>query len=196
MPVRHALLGLIAQRPRYGYELYTALTALVGGRDNWDLKAPQVYTTLSRLEKSGLVTEESIEKDGDPDKHIYAITVAGQAELDKWLQTGVPSEYQRDEFFLKLMLGLERSDIDTRKVLHVQREMLYKELHRITAQRQQADTKTDLAHILLMDKTIMYLEADLRWLEMIETRLDDMLHQSLPEPELRPRGRPPKDKAL
>jgi len=75
--VRHAVLGLLAQRPRHGYELRAAFEAVAGGSENWDLKPAQVYTTLARMEKSGLVTEQSIEQDGGPEKRIYAITPEG-----------------------------------------------------------------------------------------------------------------------
>jgi len=81
MSVRYALLGLIAQQPRHGYELHAAFTALVGGKETWDVKPAQIYTTLARLAESQLVAEESVEKEGGPEKHVYAITPAGEAEL-------------------------------------------------------------------------------------------------------------------
>lgn len=193
MPVRHALLGLLRQRPRHGYELHAAFTALVGGSDNWDVKPAQVYTTLARLAEANLVQEDCVEKDGGPDKHIYSLTPAGEEELDRWLTNGVLPTYQRDEFYLKLLLGLDRKDINTRQVIHAQRDTLYRELHRVTTQRQHTDPSSELAHVMLLDKSIMYLEADLRWLDMIEGRLDEMARQPLPEPEVRPRGRPPKN---
>jgi DNA-binding PadR family transcriptional regulator len=193
MSVRNAILGLLSQKPRHGYELHASLIALAGGSENWDLKPAQVYTTLARLEESKLVVMDGATKESGPEKRVYSLTPAGRAELDDWLKTGVLEEQGRDEFFIKLMLGLEREDIDSRDVIHIQRSSLYQELHRITAQRQAADPQKELAKIMLLDKSVMHLEADLRWLEMIETRLDEIQEQPLPEPEMRPRGRPPKE---
>ena len=69
--VRNAILGLLAQRPRHGYQLHAAFEALVGGEENWEVKPAQVYTTLSRLEEGGLVAQTTVEQDGGPLKRIY-----------------------------------------------------------------------------------------------------------------------------
>lgn len=192
MSVRNALLGLLTQRPRHGYELRAAFEALVGGEENWDVKPAQVYTTLTRLEESGLVAEEAVEQEGGPEKRIYAITPAGRAELETWFTSGVEREHQRDEFFIKLMLSLATDGANPRRVIQTQRATLYQKLHDITAQRRRADPKTELAYILLLDKTVMHLEADLRWLDMVEARFDEVKQQPLPQPEVKPRGRPRK----
>jgi len=191
MSVRHAVLGLLAQRPRHGYELRTAFQAVGGGEENWDVKPAQIYTTLSRLQQSGLVAEEGIEQDGGPEKRIYAITPAGRKALKEWFDSGVALEPQRDEFFIKLMLGLAGA-VEPYKLVNTQRTHLYQEMHAITDQRSRADPQTELAKILLLDKAIMHLEADLRWLDIIEARLDEIRKQPLPEPESKPRGRPKK----
>lgn len=190
MSVRNALLGLLAQKPRHGYELHAALQAVVGGEENWDLKRAQIYTTLARLEEAGLVAQESIEQDGGPEKRVYAITSPGVAELESWFISSVEPEHQRDEFFLKLMISLVVEQINPYQVIQRQRVKLYQELHSLTARRGRSNAKTELARILLFDKAIMHLEADLRWLDMIEGRLDEIQRQPMPEPEMKPRGRP------
>lgn len=192
MTVRHAVLGLLAQRPRHGYELRAAFEAVAGGSENWDLKPAQVYTTLARMEKSGLVTEQSIEQDGGPEKRIYAITPEGEQELQAWFAESALPEHHRDEFYLKLMLALISGAANPYRLIHIQRNSLYRELHAITNQRTRADAGHELAKILLLDKAAMHLEADLRWLDMTEARLDEIKRQPLPEPETRPRGRPRK----
>ncbi len=200
MSVRYAILGLLAQRPRHGYELRAAFEAVIGGEQNWDVKPAQIYTTLSRLEDTGLVRQEGIGQDSGPEKRIYAITITGRQELDGWFSDSVAAEHQRDEFFVKFMLGLALSqengqktpEADPYKIIQTQRARLYQDLHDVTAQRSQVDPKTGLAQILLFDKSIMHLEADLRWLDMIESRLDDIRKQPVPEPEARRRGRPKK----
>jgi len=189
MSVRNALLGLLAQRPRHGYELHAAFEAMMGGVQNWDVKPAQIYTTLARLQESGLVGEEPSEDDG-PDKRVYALTEAGRVVLTDWFTSGVDTALQRDEFYLKLMLSLATGQVDPYRVIQGQRAALYTELHDVTQQRNAANPRLALAQVLLMDKVIMHLEADLRWLDIVETRLDEIRRQPLPEPEVRPRGRP------
>lgn len=192
MSVRNAILGLLSQRPRHGYELHAAFEAVVGGEENWDVKPAQIYSTLSRMQKSGLVTEQSVEQDGGPEKRIYGLTPAGYQTLQAWFTEGTAPEHQRDHFFVKLMLALVSGVADPYQLIHVQRAHLYQELHAITMQRSRADPKKELAKILLLDKAAMYLEADLRWLDITEGRLDEIKRQPLPEPEAKPRGRPRK----
>ena len=192
MSVRNALLGLLAQRPRHGYELHGAFVALAGGQEIWDVKPAQVYTTLTRLEEAGLVAQEGVEKERGPEKRIFAVTPRGREELSAWLDSGATPEHERDETYVKLMLSLTLPGADPYRVLRAQRSALYRELHRITAQRQQADPRAELATILLLDKAVMHLEADLRWLDMVEARLEEVRRQPLPQPEPRPRGRPPR----
>jgi DNA-binding PadR family transcriptional regulator len=192
MSVRNALLGLLAQKPRHGYELHAAFEAVSGGEQNWDVKPAQIYTTLARLEESGFVKEEAMEQGGGPERKLFTITAKGRGELTEWFTTGVDLEHQRDEFFIKLMLAIATGETSPRKVLQVQRSKLYQNLHSLTTQRNHLDPKVTLAKILLMDKAIMHVEADLRWLDMVEGRLDDVKKQPLPEPEVKPRGRPKK----
>src|SRR5262245_14554327 len=192
MSVRHAMLGLLAQRPRHGYELRAAFQALVGGEENWDVKPAQIYTTLMRLEQGGFVAEDSVEQDAGPEKRIYAITLAGHKTLNECFACGIEREHQQDEFFLKLMIGLVSGAAEPYRLIQTQRAHLFQQLHDITKQRSQADPSRELAQILLLDKAVMHLEADLRWLDMVEGRLDEIKHQPLPEPEAKPRGRPRK----
>jgi len=190
MSVRCALLGLLAQRPRHGYELHAACEALVGGAENWDVSPAQVYSTLARLREAGLVREEGLEQEGGPEKVIHALTPEGRRELEAWFRTPVRAQHQRDEFFVRLMLCLATGVVDPRTVIYAQRASLYQELHALTTQRAKADPRSELAYILLLDQAVMHLEADLRWLDMVEARLDDVRRQPLPEPQPRPRGRP------
>jgi DNA-binding PadR family transcriptional regulator len=192
MSVKHGILGLLSQRPRHGYELRSAFVALLGGEENWDVKPAQIYSTLGRLEKAGLVKTQKQGKGKDPEKHVFYITAAGRKELERWFAVTIPPDHQRDEAYLKMVLGLSTGLADPRGILSRERAMLYQELHAVTTRRQAADPKKDLALILLLDKIVMHLEADLRWLDMAETRMDEIQRQPLPEPDLRPRGRPRK----
>jgi DNA-binding PadR family transcriptional regulator len=189
MSVRHALLGLLAQKPRYGYELCTGFAALVGGKENWDVKPAQIYTTLARMLESGLISLNP--QNGKESKSEYTITPVGYQELMDWFRSSDIEEPHQDPFYLKLMLSLELDDVDASRLIVIQRAALYQELHRITEQRQTLDSSMQLAQILLMDKAAMHLEADLRWLDMIESRLDEVKLQPVPKATPRPRGRPP-----
>ena len=194
MSVRFATLGLLAQKPRHGYELRAAFKAVVGGDENWEVKPAQIYTTLERLEEAGLVERSSDLGEGDePSRRVYAVTRSGREALADWFVQGVTPEHQRDEFFVKLMIGLASGEANPRKVIQTQRSHLYQELHNATTLRDSYDKKNSMAQILLLDKAIMHLEADLRWLDMVETRLEEVKRQPLPEPEIRPRGRPKKE---
>ena len=192
MSVRNAILGLLIQRPRHGYELRAAFEALMGGEQNWEVKPAQIYTTLSRLEEGGLVAQTAVEQDGGPEKRIYDITPAGRVELAAWFNGAVEDQPQRDEFYLKLMLSLATGAADPYKVIQVQRARLYRSLHQLTTRRLALDHTVALAQILLLDKAVMHVEADLRWLDMVEGRLDEIRRHPPPPPESRPRGRPKK----
>jgi len=191
MSVRYAILGLLAQKPRHGYELRAAFEAVVGGDANWEVKPAQVYTTLERLEEAGLVERSSDLGEGDePSRRVYAVTGSGREALAGWFTSGVTPEHQRDEFYVKLMVGLTSGEADPARLIQTQRTHLYQELHSATTLRDSYDKNCAMAQILLLDKAIMHLEADLRWLDMTEMRLEEVKGQPLPEPELRRRGRP------
>jgi len=167
----------------------------MGGESNWDVKPAQIYSTLTRLLDSDLIAEEtSGPRSDEPDRRVYAITEKGKTELAEWFDTPVERAHQRDEVFAKLMLALTTHGIDPHHIIQTQRARLYQQLHALTAQRNQVDPKTHLAHVLLLDSAVMHIEADLHWLEMVDARLDEIERQPLPRPELRPRGRPPKEK--
>jgi DNA-binding PadR family transcriptional regulator len=193
MSVRHAILGLISQKPRHGYELRLAFEALVGGDENWDVKPAQIYTTLDRLEEAGLVECSSDLGEGkEPSRRVYVITQQGKETLQEWFSSGVAPGHHRDEFFIKLMIGLASGQANPERLIQTQRAFLFQEMHAATTQRDGYDPHMEMAQILLLDKAIMHLEADLRWLDITEMRLDTIKKQPLPEPESRPRGRPRK----
>lgn len=191
MTVRHAILGLLAQHPRHGYDLHIAFEAIAGGSEVWAVQPAQIYTTLSRLQDQGLVREQQA---GPPDRRVYAITLKGRSELNDWFASGVEAGHQHDEFFVKLMLSIDDERADPYQVIQAQRSELYKRLHAWTTRRSTSDPRRELAQVFLLDKLIMHLEADLKWLDLLEGRLDEIRRQPLPKPELRGRGRPKKEK--
>jgi DNA-binding PadR family transcriptional regulator len=190
-PVQSALLALLARQPRHGYELHDLFEAAVGG--HWPLNTGQIYSSLERLARDGLVEEQSVEKGAGPDKRLWALTDQGRDELDGWLHSPVPRDYRlRDEFYLKLVMSLATRAERPARVLHIQRRELFQELHELTSIRNAADPRRELARIFLLESAIMHTEAELRWLDMIEARLDEIREQPLSLPPPRPRGRPRK----
>lgn len=193
MSVRYAVLGLISQKPRHGYETRIAFEALVGGDENWEVKPAQIYTTLDRLEEAGWVERSSDLGEGEePYRRMYRITPQGEAALQEWFSSGVVPGHQRDEFFIKLIIGLVSGRADPERLIYIQRALLFQEMHAVVKQRDEYDPHSNMAQILLLDKAIMHLEADLRWLDMIEMRLEVIKEQPMPEPEIHRRGRPHK----
>jgi len=193
MSVRYAILGLLAKKPRHGYELRSAFEAVVGGDANWEVKPSQIYTTLERLEEAGLVERTSDLGEGDePSRRVYSLTEAGHSALKGWFAQGVTPDHQRDEFFVKLMTALVSGEGKLDRIIQTQRAHLLQDLHAATALREAYNPHTEMAQILLLDKAVMHLEADLRWLDMAEMRLEEVKGQPLPKPEIRRRGRPKK----
>jgi DNA-binding PadR family transcriptional regulator len=190
-PVQNALLALLFERSRHGYELRDLFQASLGG--NWELNSGQIYSSLDRLERDGLVVEEGIERGGGPDKRLWTLTEAGKVELAGWFNSPIPRDYRlRDELYLKLMMALVTRSASISRVLVAQRRELFRELHDLTNRRNDLDPRHQLAYILMLDSAIMHTEAELRWLDMVEVRLEDIQRQPPPIPPPRQRGRPKK----
>src|SRR4051795_5561280 len=117
MSVRLGLLALLDEQPMYGYQLHSTFKERTG--DTWPLNIGQVYTTLSRLERDGLV--EATGDDGEGHQ-IYALTAAGRSELERWFATPVArGDRPRDELAIKLAVAFSVSDVDVREVIQAQR---------------------------------------------------------------------------
>jgi hypothetical protein len=126
---------------------------------------------------------------------VYRLTAAGHAELTAWMHAGVHGEHVRDAFYVKLLVALATAGVDPRDVVRTQRTTLYRDLHALTARRGAVARSEHLTRAMLLDKAVMHLEADLRWLDMVEGRLAEMERQPLPMTAPRRRGRPPKEHA-
>lgn len=191
MSVKHALLALLYQHPMHGYELGKQLNLVVSAE--WDVKPGQIASTLARLNESHLVDYEVEETDDAPDRKVYFITEEGRQELENWYRSPEVREYRLgDAFYIKLVLSLVGGPVSTEEVLITQRRELYQQLHQATEMSRKADHQTQLPWILLLESAIMHLEADLRWIEMCEARLQDLKHYTPPAPAPKPRGRPRK----
>src|SRR3982074_1147399 len=105
MSVRHALLALLSERPKYGLQLRQEFETRTGSV--WPLNVGQVYSTLQRLERDGLVESESDSEVEAGPPRAYRLTAEGAAELDEWLHTppdlGSPP---RDELVIKVLVAI------------------------------------------------------------------------------------------
>ncbi|MDQ1704275.1 MAG: hypothetical protein QOF18_641 [Frankiaceae bacterium] len=166
MSVKLGLLALLDEQPMYGYQLHTTFKERTGG--TWPLNIGQIYTTLSRLERDGLVDAAGDDGDGH---QIYALTDAGRVELQRWFATPVArADRPRDELAIKLSLALSVAGVDVREVVQAQRTATLRDLQDLTRQKFHAG-EDDLAWLLALDSLIFQAEAEVRWLDSCEERL-------------------------
>jgi DNA-binding PadR family transcriptional regulator len=167
MSVRHALLALLSEGPKYGLQLRQEFESGTG--DVWPLNVGQVYTTLQRLERDGLV--ESEDPDGDGPQKGYRITEAGGHELDAWLRTPTDTwEPPRDELVIKVLVALRVPGVDVHEVIQTHRRHVIEAMQRYTRLKGDAGDD-DLALAVVVDAQIFRLESVVRWLDAADTRL-------------------------
>lgn len=174
MSVPHALLGLLENGPRYGYELKREYDERFGrGRT---LAFGQVYATLARLLRNGLVEVDAVEAGAGPERKSYAITDLGVTDLDEWLrQPEPPAPHLETLLFTKVALAL-MSGRPATEFLDVQRRAHIARMRVLTTLKADGD----LATTLIADYALFHLEADLRWLELTAARLDELRKEVAP----------------
>ncbi|QSB16261.1 PadR family transcriptional regulator [Natronosporangium hydrolyticum] len=173
MAIGQILLGLLESGPRHGYDLKRSYDERFGHARA--LHYGQVYSTLARLLKNGLVEVESEPGDG-PDRKRYAITAAGVTDVADWLaKPEQPEPYLQSTLYNKVVLSLltGRSAAD---LLDSQRSEHLRLMRELTRRK----TTGDLADQLICDHALFHLEADLRWLELTAARLDQLTAQLRP----------------
>ncbi|MEZ5410223.1 MAG: PadR family transcriptional regulator [Acidimicrobiales bacterium] len=165
--MRHLFLALLADGPRHGYELRSTLEQTFGSMLP-TLNTGQIYTTLQRLERDGLV--EGHEVPGDTrNKRTYALTDTGRTELQAWIETPVPGTRLKDEFFMKLVVVSLRSADEGRHLIDSQRREYLQSLRDLDDLARTASGDTVAA--LLVEGAQLHVEADLRWLDLCAQRL-------------------------
>jgi DNA-binding PadR family transcriptional regulator len=166
MSVKHGILALLERGARYGYQLRAEFEEATGG--TWPLNIGQVYTTLARLERDGLVRALP-ESDGG--QRPYEITSEGKVELTLWFATPISqSDRPRDELAIKLALALTTPDVDVRGVVQTQRTSTMRMLQEYTRLKN-GTAPTDLAWRLVLDAMVFRAEAEVRWLDHCEASL-------------------------
>jgi DNA-binding PadR family transcriptional regulator len=165
MSIRHGLLALLEREPMYGYQLRGEFESATGA--TWPLNVGQVYTTLTRLERDGLVEPQDEDDEG---RVRYAITDAGRAELEGWFAAPVTAQDRpRDELAIKLALAVTVPGIDVRAVIQRQRSATVTRLQDLT--RLKAGAEGDLSWSLVLENLRFAAEAEVRWLDHCETAL-------------------------
>lgn len=166
MATADALLGLLEERPRHGYELKHLHDRFFGaGRQ---LRFGQVYASLSRLLRDGFIEVDAVEREEGPDRTLYAITSHGVARLEEWLLDPIdPTVYLRSEQFTKVVLAL-LSGRSPEEILDAQRATHLRTMRELTRKKREGD----VADALTADFALFHMEADLRWIELTGARLD------------------------
>ncbi|HUC36089.1 MAG TPA: PadR family transcriptional regulator [Acidimicrobiales bacterium] len=189
MSVRHALLALLSEGPKYGLQLRQEFEASTG--DVWPLNIGQVYTTLQRLERDGLV---ACEGSGDDERHKgFRITSEGVEELAGWLRTPPPLvSPPRDELVIKVLSALRVPGVDVHEIIQVHRRYLIELMQQWTRLKED-EARFDLTLALVVDAELFRLDSVVRWLDAADGRLkraslDPREEVSSPMPRLRRRA--------
>ncbi|MGH8919810.1 MAG: PadR family transcriptional regulator [Actinomycetes bacterium] len=191
MSVRHALLALVSEGPTYGLKLREEFEARTG--DVWPLNIGQVYTTLQRLERDGLV--ESDDNGDDSPQKRYRITAGGERELATWLRT--PPDLSlppRDELVIKVLVALRVPGVVVSDVIQLHRRYLVELMQQWTRLKED-EAHFDLSFALVVDAELFRLESVIRWLDAADGRIkraalqEDTPSEELPMPTTRLRRR-------
>jgi DNA-binding PadR family transcriptional regulator len=174
MSVAFALLGLLEEdSPRHGYDLKQSYDTHFAGV--WPVKFGQIYSTLSRLQRDELVTLEGERPGRGPERKLYAITDNGTRDLDTWLLSPEPAKpHVQSVLFMKVVLAL-LSDRPAERFLEAQREQHMERMRELTRIKSGGNT----ADVLLADYALFHLEADMRWIDAAQTRLERLRKEVL-----------------
>ncbi len=167
MSVRHSLLALLSEGPKYGLRLQQEFEERTG--EVWPLNVGQVYITLQRLERAGLVESDGEDAAG-PQKR-YVITQAGRAELDDWLGTpagDIPPP--RDELVIKVLISLRVPGADVHDIVQAHRRHVIELMQRYGHLKVRA-AEDDVGLALVADAELFRLEGIVRWLDAADARL-------------------------
>jgi DNA-binding PadR family transcriptional regulator len=167
MSVRHALLALLSEGPKYGLQLREEFEARTG--EVWPLNVGQVYTTLQRLERDGLVESDGSEDDG-PQKG-FRITAEGEEELAGWLRTPPDlASPPRDELVMKVLVAMQVPGTNVHDVIQVHRRYLVELMQQWTRIKED-EADFDLSVGLVVDAELFRLDAVIRWLDAADGRI-------------------------
>ena len=167
MSVRHALLALLSEGPKYGLQLRHEFEERTG--EVWPLNVGQVYTTLQRLERDGLIESDG-EDEAGPQKS-FRITGEGSAELASWLHTPPDlSAPPRDELVIKVLVAIRVPGVTVGDVIQRHRRHVMQLMQEWTRVKREAGPD-ELNLPLVVDAELFRLDAVIRWLDAADARL-------------------------
>lgn len=167
--MRHAVLALLREGPSYGWKLRHDFEQRTG--EVWPVNGGQIYTTLQRLERDGLIKSDDAATEGA--QRRFRLTPEGRGELDRWLHTPPDlSAPPRDDLVIKVMIAVGLQGIDARALLQRHRRHLVEVMRDYTRVKDAAPGEPRLA--LVADAEIYRLDARVRWLDLVESRLDEL----------------------
>ncbi|GAA2991299.1 MULTISPECIES: PadR family transcriptional regulator [Streptosporangium] len=167
--MRLTLLALLAKEPAHGYELKQALEQIFGSA----YPSPnigQIYVTLGRLEKDGLVRAVGVEQSNRPNKKVYHLTAEGREALGTWVDEPSEGPRVRDEFFMKLVLAPTTGIADRTAMINRQRRHYLGLMRDLNELAERTDPANQVA-LLLVEGAMLHLQADLDWLERCQEDL-------------------------
>jgi DNA-binding PadR family transcriptional regulator len=167
--MREMFLALLAGERGHGYEIKQTLEQEFGSVLP-ALNPGQVYSTLARLDREGLVDGHEVEGDGRG-KRVYELTERGRAALAEWLDTPVDGVRLRDEFFMKFVVATSARLASPSTLIAGQRREHLQSLRDLDARLASGVDK--LAGELMIEGAVLHLKADLEWLELIEQRMSE-----------------------
>lgn len=168
MGLKEGLLCLLAVSDNHGYGLKTQLEATTA--DTWQVNVGQVYTTLQRLERDGLV----VSSDLDDGRVVYALTHEGRRAATQWMSEPVDLAVAgRDEISLKVLMAIRSGIEEPRRVIERQRGSTMSLLQDYTTLKSD-ESRYEIGWQLYLDRLILSAEAELKWLDRVESRLEGM----------------------
>jgi DNA-binding PadR family transcriptional regulator len=197
LSVKYALLGILSEESRHGYEIKRAFDEKMG--EFWNLNVGQIYSTLEKLEGEGLIEHSEIAQQDKPDKKVYRITDSGLEDFNDWRTRPIKAEPRtlRDELFVKILFMDPHDPQSVLSLIKNHQSVYLAYMMRLTERKYQQEqqvrkgltnAKTEqereklerdrLLNAVLIDAALFHAEADIRWLRHCEARLKEAYHLS------------------
>ena len=165
--MKFLFLSLISREPTHGYDLMQTYESLFSSVLP-SLNAGQIYTTLSRMERDGLVRRHTVEQEGKPDKRVYELTGKGRLSLEEWFAEPLTGPRIKDNFFLKLTSARMSGFVSPVQLIESQLNHYYQTLHELNILAVRPEVINNPSRLLLIQGAILHLKADLEWLDLCE----------------------------
>jgi len=166
LSLKYEVLELLKGEPLHGYEVKNSFEAMLGG--TWDVNIGQIYTTLQRLERDGLV--RPVGSRGDRGKLLYELSPEGHKALDQWLaQPDFGPQQLHEDIYVKLLLATRIANGDLQGMLARQKRAYLQRLRDLNRleERARRDGRIDLAR--LVRGALLHTEADLKWMDELSS---------------------------